>query len=178
MLPLGTPAPAFALPVATGGVCRLDSFDGARALLVVFTCNHCPYARAVEDRLIDIGRDYAPRGLGMILINSNDAANYPDDSFEKMRERAEAGQYPFPYAFDESQAVARAYGAACTPDPFLFDAQRRLVYRGRIDDNWQEPDKVTRQELRAAIEAVLEGRPVDADQRPAMGCNIKWKAGA
>lgn len=175
MMPLGTRAPDFALP-ATDGITRtLDGFAGCPALLVVFTCNHCPYAQAVQDRLLRLGRDFIPRGLGMILINSNDAREYPEDSFENMKRRAEENRYPFPYAYDESQAVARAYRAACTPDPFLFDRERRLVYRGRIDDNWKEPDKVTRQDLREAIEAVLAGRPAAQEQLASLGCNIKWK---
>lgn len=176
MLELGTPAPAFALPATDGRTYTLDSFRGAKALLVVFTCNHCPYAQAVEDRLIEIGRDYRDRGLAVVLINSNDAGQYPEDSFENMMRRAEAKRYPFPYCYDETQSVARAYHAACTPDPFLFDAGQRLFYRGRIDDNWKEPDKVTRRDLREAIEAALAGQPAPGEQRASMGCNIKWKA--
>ena len=177
MSALGMAAPDFALPATDGKTCTLASFREAPALLVVFTCNHCPYAQAVEDRLIAIGRDYAGRGLAVALINSNDAENYPEDSFPNMKRRAEARRYPFPYCYDESQAVARAYGAACTPDPFLFDAARRLVYRGRIDDNWQEPARVQRHELREAIEAVLAGRPAPGEQMASLGCNIKWKGG-
>lgn len=175
MMELGTLAPDFMLPATDGKTYRLASFADCPALLVVFSCNHCPYAQAVEDRLIRIGREFIPRGLGMVLINSNDAAEYPDDSFEAMTRRANAKEYPFPYLHDESQEVARAYHAACTPDPFLFDAERRLVYRGRIDDNWKEPDQVTRRDLRDAIEAVLTGRPVPAEQFASLGCNIKWK---
>lgn len=176
MMELGTAAPDFDLPATDGKRYSLASFDDCSALLVVFYCNHCPYAQAVQDRLIRIGRDYIPKGLGMILISSNDVTEYPDDSFEKMQQLAEAKDFPFPYAFDESQAVARAYHAACTPDPFLFDSKRRLVYRGRIDDNWKEPDKVTSQDLRQAIAAVLKGEPVPAEQMASLGCNIKWKA--
>lgn len=175
MMELGSQAPDFSLPATDGKTYSLETFADCRALLVVFYCNHCPYAQAVQDRLIRLGRDLIPKGLGMILINSNDAGQYPDDSFDAMRRRAEEKDYPFPYAYDESQAVARAYHAACTPDPFLFDAERRLVYRGRIDDNWKEPDKVTRHELREAVQAALHGEPVTVQQFPAMGCNIKWK---
>lgn len=176
MIELGTKAPYFQLPATDGKAYSLDNFKDAKALLVVFTCNHCPYAQAVEDRLIEIGRTYIPKGLAMVLINCNDASQYPDDSFENMRRRAEAKKYPFPYLYDETQEAGRAYAAACTPDPYLFDGQRRLVYRGRIDDNWKEPDKVTRHELHDAVEAVLAGRPVAKEQLASMGCNIKWKA--
>lgn len=172
---LGMQAPDFHLPATDGKTYSLASFAEAPALLVVFTCNHCPYAQAVEERLIQLGRDFGPRGLAVVLINSNDAQAYPEDSFEKMKGRARQKQYPFPYCHDASQAVARAYQAACTPDPYLFDSERRLVYRGRIDDNWKEPDQVTRRELREAIQALLEGQPVPGEQRASMGCNIKWK---
>ena len=175
MLELGTSAPPFSLPATDGSTVSLDDFKGAKALLIVFTCNHCPYAQAVEDRLIRIGRDFGPRGLATVLISANDAENFPDDSFDKMKERAEAKDYPFPYCHDESQEVARAYHAACTPDPFLFDGDLKLVYRGRIDDNWQEPEKVTRNDLRDAIEATLAGKSASADQKASLGCNIKWK---
>ena len=175
MLELGTPAPAFDLPATDGKRYTLDHFKDARALLIVFTCNHCPYAKAVENRLIRIAKDYRAKGLAMVLISSNDTDAVPDDSFENMRQRAQEKAYPFPYLFDGSQDVARSYHAACTPDPYLFDAERRLAYRGQIDDNWQEPDKITRQDLREAIEATLAGRPVAEPQTPSMGCNIKWK---
>ncbi len=175
MLELGTKVPDFNLPATDGKDHGPADFQWAKALLIVFTCNHCPYAQAVEDRLVRIAEDFGPKGLGTVLINSNDVVNYPDDSFDKMKERAEAKGFPFPYCLDETQDVARAYHAACTPDPFLFDADQRLAYRGRIDDNWQEPDKVTRHELREAIEAVLEGRPAASEQNASMGCNIKWK---
>lgn len=175
MMELRTQAPNFSLPATDGKTYSLASFADCSALLIVFYCNHCPYAQAVEDRLLRLGHEYIPKGLGMILINSNDASQYPDDSFEAMRLRAEEKVYPFPYAYDESQTVAHAYHAACTPDPFLFDAGQRLFYRGRIDDNWKEPEKVTRQDLRAAIEAVLHGGPMPAEQLASLGCNIKWK---
>ena len=175
MLPLGTAAPGFTLPGADGQTYSLASFEGASALVIVFTCNHCPYAQAMEDRLIQIARDYENQGLKMVLINSNDASNYPEDSFPNMQRRAKEKNFLFPYLYDESQSVARAYSAACTPDPFLFDGDGKLVYRGRIDDNWKEPEKVTKQELREAIENVLAGRPVAANQMAAIGCSIKWK---
>ncbi len=175
MMELGTMAPDFSLPGTDGQLWRRDDAKGTRGTLIVFTCNHCPYAKAVEDRLIAIGRDYQPRGIGIVLINSNDAENYPEDSFDKMKERAAARNYPFPYLFDESQDVARAYHAACTPDPFLFDRHLRLYYRGRIDDNWQEPDKVRRHDLRDALDLLLADKPAPVEQLPSMGCNIKWK---
>lgn len=177
MVKLGSPAPDFSLPGVDGATHSLGDFADARALLIVFTCNHCPYAQAVEDRLIAIGRDYKERGLAMAAINSNDASAYPGDSFERMKARAAEKQYPFPYLHDETQSVARACRAACTPDPFLYNAERILVYRGRIDDNWKEPEKAARRDLREAIEAVLESRPVGDEQLSAMGCNIKWKPG-
>ncbi|MCL5269555.1 MAG: thioredoxin family protein [bacterium] len=172
---LGMKAPDFQLMATDGKTWSLADFAGHPTLLVVFTCNHCPYARAVEERLIRIGRDYIPKGLAMAAINSNDAAVVPEDSFDNMRLRAREKGFPYPYCRDETQQTAHAYGAACTPDPFLFDAGRKLVYRGRVDDNWQHPEKVSRSDLREAIEAVLAGRPPRGDQMASMGCNIKWK---
>ena len=174
-MPLATPAPPFSLPGVDGKTYSLDSFADAELLVVVFTCNHCPYAKACEDRLIEIQRDYRDRGVELVAINPNDAEKYPDDSFEKMKERAASKGFNFPYLRDESQEVARAYDAACTPDIFVFDRDRNLVYNGRIDDNWQEPEKVTRRDLREVLDAALEGRTVDFEHVPSMGCSIKWK---
>ena len=174
-MPLGTPAPAFSLPGVDGETHSLDSFAGAELLVVVFTCNHCPYAIACEDRLIAIQRDYRDKGVQLVAINPNDAVNYPDDSFEKMKERAADKDFPFPYLHDETQEVARAYDAACTPDVFVFDRERKLLYNGRIDDNWQAPDKVSRRELRELLDAALQGQTVDFKHTPSMGCSIKWK---
>lgn len=174
-MPIGTDAPPFSLPGVDGETHSLDSFSDAELLVVVFTCNHCPYAIASEDRLIEIQRDYASKGIQIVAINPNDAKNYPDDSFEKMKERAAEKGFNFPYLRDESQEVARAYDAACTPDIFVFDKDRKLVYNGRIDDNWKEPDNVTRNDLREVLDAVLEGRSVDFEHVPSMGCSIKWK---
>jgi peroxiredoxin len=172
---LGAPCPDFNLPDVFGAFHRRDDVLSGRARLVVFFCNHCPYAKAVEDRLIALHRELSPRGLSTVLICANDAAHYPDDSPAALRARAEEKGYPFPSLVDESQAVARAFDAACTPDPFLFDGQGRLVYRGRIDDNWKRPEAVTRQELREAIEAVLAGQPIATTQHPSLGCSIKWR---
>ena len=178
MLPLGTVAPDFALPDTAGRVVSLRDYATSPALLVMFICNHCPYVKHVRAELARLGRDYAARGVGIVAISANDAERYPADGPEAMRqEKAEAG-YPFPYLYDETQEVARAYRAACTPDFFLFDGARRLVYRGQLDDS--RPGNglpVTGADLRAALDAVLAGAAVPADQVPSIGCNIKWKPG-
>lgn len=177
MVPLGTPAPSFALPDALSGQ-RISNemFAGKGALLVMFICNHCPFVKHVRAELARLGKEYQSRGVAVVAINSNDAWAYPDDSPEKMRtEAAEAG-YTFPYLVDESQAVARTFAAACTPDFFVYDAARKLVYRGQLDDS--RPGNgipVSGADLRAALDAVLSGRPVGAEQKPSIGCNIKWK---
>lgn len=179
MLPLGTPAPAFSLPEpATGKIIALADFHAAPALLVIFMCNHCPFVKHIRQGLIDFARDYQPRKLAMIAISANDSANYPGDSPAQMAEEAKAFGYSFPYLYDETQATAKAYRAACTPDFFLFDSARQLVYRGQFDDSRpgnQIP--VTGVDLRAAADAVLAGQPVGSEQKPSIGCNIKWKAG-
>jgi peroxiredoxin len=175
-MPAGTPAPAFDLPGVDGNRHSLDSFKDAKVLVMLFTCNHCPYAQATEQRFIDLQRDYAPRGVRLVAISSNDAVKYPADSFDAMRERAAEKGYNFPYLYDESQAVARAYDAACTPDIFVFDAARQLRYNGRLDDNWQDPAKVTRQDLRRVLDTLLEGREIDFEPVHSMGCSIKWRA--
>ena len=178
MLPLGSTAPDFRLPDTNAVMYSRDEFRGKAALLVMFICNHCPYVRHVRGELARIGRDYLPRNVGIVAINANDAVTYPNDSPEKMKlEAADAG-YPFPYLFDESQAIARAYRAACTPDIFLFDAQFRLVYRGQIDPSRPKNGlPATGTDLRAALDAVLSGAPVSEHQIPSIGCSIKWKAG-
>ncbi|MFG0331296.1 MAG: thioredoxin family protein [Phycisphaerales bacterium] len=176
MVELGTEAPDFALPDTEGHLVRKSDFDDAKALLVTFMCNHCPFVIHVRDELARLGRDYQPKGVGMVGINSNDVASYPQDSPERMREEVKEAGYSFPYLFDETQEVARDFGAACTPDFFLFDENRKLVYRGQLDDS--RPNSgipVTGRDLRAAIDAVLAGRQVPGDQKPSMGCNIKWK---
>ncbi|MCG8370423.1 MAG: thioredoxin family protein [Proteobacteria bacterium] len=176
MLALGTPAPAFTLPDPDGEMHSLA--DGAGAYLVMFICNHCPFVKHVREELARIGTDYPGRGVAIYAINSNDAPNYPDDAPEKMKQEAEARGYAFPYLVDESQETAKAYLAACTPDFYVFDRHRRLVYRGQLDDSRPSNDRpVDGHDLRAALDAALSDRPVDGRQVPSIGCNIKWKAG-
>ncbi|GKS57427.1 thioredoxin family protein [Nitrospira sp.] len=179
MLPLGTSAPAFSLRDVVGGqTYSLDSFHGKTALLVMFLCRHCPYVKHVEEEVGRIGRDYASRKLGIIAISSNDPASYRDDAPDRLKELALRLNWSFPFCFDESQEVAKAYKAACTPDFYLFDAEHRLVYRGQLDDSRPGNGKpVTGRDLRTAIEAVLASRQVDTSQQPSVGCSIKWKPG-
>ena len=173
MVSLGSKAPYFSLPDTDGNNLSIENFS-KEILVVIFTCNHCPYAKAVEDRLIKLANRYNSK-VDFVLISSNDAENYPEDSPEKMAEQAESKSYPFPYLFDETQEIAKAYSAVCTPDIFLYNNDRELEYRGRLDDNWKEPEKVSREELKMAIEIVLKGEEIDFTQIPSMGCNIKWK---
>ena len=178
MLPLGTPAPDFLLPDTGGKMVALGDFKSAPALAVLFICNHCPYVKHIQAGLARFGRDAQARGAAVVAISANDAQNYPADSPDKMAQEATSAGYTFPYLYDESQAIAKAYQAACTPDIFLFDAARKLVYRGQFDDS--RPGNsvpVTGKDLRAAMEAVLAGKPVPERQVPSMGCNIKWKSG-
>lgn len=179
MLPLGTPAPAFELPdPATGETVSLDRFRDAPALLVIFMCNHCPFVKHIRQGLLQFAREYQERGLAIVAISANDVANHPDDSPAKMAEEARTFGYPFPYLYDESQSVAKAYRAACTPDFFLFDADRKLVYRGQFDGSRPGNNiPVTGADLRAAADAVLAGQSPSPEQKPSLGCNIKWKAG-
>jgi len=176
MLALGTEASRFSLPDTNGRTVSLADFKGRPALLMMFICNHCPYVKHVRHELARLGRDYQAKGVAIVAISSNDAAEYPDDSPERMREEKQQAGYTFPYLYDASQEVARAYRAACTPDFYLFNADRRLVYRGQMDGSRPGNDvPVTGADLRAALDALLAGRAVSADQRPSMGCNIKWK---
>jgi peroxiredoxin len=178
MMELGTPAPGFALTDSAGKTVQLADFQAASALLVMFICNHCPYVKHVRSELAELSREYQGRGVAVVGINANDATSYPEDSPARMAEEARAAGYTFPYLYDESQAVARAYRAACTPDFFLFDKARRLVYRGQLDDS--RPDNgmpVTGKDLRAALDAVLANKPVPPGQKASLGCNIKWRAG-
>ena len=178
MLALGAAAPDFSLPDAvTGRAVKLADFAG-KPLVVAFICNHCPFVKHVRDGLATFAREYATRGLAFVAINSNDITDHPDDSPVKMKDEARAAGYVFPYLFDESQAVARAYKAACTPDFFVFDKAHRLAYRGQFDGSRPGNDvPVTGEDLRAAADAVLAGKPVPKEQRPSLGCNIKWKQG-
>ena len=177
MLPIGTPAPPFSLrDVVSGQSYSLASFNGKAALLVMFICRHCPYVVHVEQEIAKIGQDYTDRGLGIIGISSNDPVSYPDDAPLRLKEMAERIGFTFSFCFDETQDVAMAYGAACTPDFYLFDRERRLVYHGQLDDSRPGSNKpVTGRDLRAAINAVLAGKPVDSKQRASIGCSIKWK---
>jgi peroxiredoxin len=172
---VGTKIPHFELPGVDGRTYTPESFADANALVVVFTCNHCPYAIASEDRLIKLQHDYQEKGVQFVLINPNDAERYPADSFLMMQERAKQKKYPFPYLHDETQEIAKAYDAACTPDIFVFDKERKLRYNGRIDDNWQEPHNVERHDLRIILDDLLAGRDISIDVIPSMGCSIKWK---
>jgi peroxiredoxin len=176
MVALGSAAPSFRLSDPSGRVHALDDFAGAPALLVAFICNHCPYVKHIRAELAAFARDYSARGLAVVAINSNDVRAYPDDRPEMMAKEAREAGYVFPYLFDETQEVARAYGAACTPDFFLYDRQRRLCYRGQFDDSRPGNGRpVTGADLRAAADAVLAGEPAPLEQKPSIGCNIKWK---
>jgi peroxiredoxin len=179
MLALGTKAPDFTLTdVVSDREVSLGDFNGSKGMLVMFICNHCPYVQHVRDELARFGRDYQDDDLGIVAISANDADQYPDDGPEAMRKEALGNGYTFPYLFDADQTVAAAYTAMCTPDFFLFDAHRELVYRGRFDDSRPNSGTaVTGADLRAAVDAVLSEQPVSADQWPSMGCSIKWKPG-
>ena len=178
MLPLGTAAPAFALPDTKGNTVSISDFQDAPALLVVFMSNHCPYVKHIRESFVELVKEYQARGVAVVGINSNDVEKYPDDSPELMARDAETYGYTFPYLYDESQEVARAYRAACTPDFFLFDGGRKLVYRGQMDSSRPGNDEpLTGKDLRAALDAVLTGEQVNSRQKPSMGCNIKWKPG-
>lgn len=177
MLALGAAAPDFSLPATDGRTVKLADFKG-RPLVVAFICNHCPFVKHVRSGLAAFGRDYATRGLAFVAINSNDITDHPDDSPAKMKEEARAAGYAFPYLFDETQSVAQAYKAACTPDFFVFDRNHKLAYRGQFDGSRPGNDvPVTGEDLRAAADAVLAGKPASGQQRPSLGCNIKWKKG-
>ncbi|WP_263358687.1 thioredoxin family protein [Acidicapsa ligni] len=178
MLALGSPAPDFELTdVVSGKVVRRDDFRGHKALLVMFICAHCPYVKHIESALGRLGADYAQKPLGIVAISSNDIVAYPQDGPEGMKQQAESFGFRFPYLLDETQEIAKAYQAACTPDFFLFDDKFELVYRGQFDSSRPRTDiPVTGEDLRAALDAVLAGAPILTDQRASLGCNIKWKA--
>lgn len=178
MLPLGTQAPEFRLPDTDGREVALSDFAQAKALVVMFLCNHCPFVKHVQAELVRLANEYRSRGVAMVAISSNDTIAYPQDGPAAMKAEKQRVGYPFPYLYDETQQVAKAYHAACTPDLYVFDARLKLVYRGQFDDS--RPSRnvpVTGYDLRKALDAVLEGRPVDAEQHPSIGCNIKWKPG-
>lgn len=177
MLPLGTKATDFTLPdTRTGKICTLSDLKSDKATVVMFICNHCPYVKHIQDKLVSVAKKYQALGISFIAISSNDAKNYPADSPEKMRLEAEQNDYTFPYLYDETQSIAKAYHAACTPDFYIFDNQLACIYRGRFDDSTpgnQRP--VTGNELSQALDNVLVAKPINADQKPSVGCNIKWK---
>jgi peroxiredoxin len=181
MVDLGTPAPDFHLPdVVTGKMISSDTFADKTGLLVMFICRHCPYVKHIQHELAQLGRDYQDKDLGIVAISANDAEKYPEDSPESLKEMAKELGFTFPFCYDETQAVAKAYQAACTPDFYLFDRERKLVYRGQFDDSRPKSDPpipVTGKDLRAAIDALLSGQPISPDQRASIGCNIKWKPG-
>lgn len=179
MLSLGTKAPHFQLPdVVSGKTISLATFAGKKALLVMFTCKHCPFVKHVQVELAQLGRDYVSRDVGIVAISSNDVNNYPDDAPEQLKAIAQELSFTFPLCYDESQETAKAYTAACTPDFFLFDADQKLVYRGQLDDSRPSNGKpVTGKDLRAALDAILASQSVNSEQKPSVGCNIKWKPG-
>jgi peroxiredoxin len=178
MLPLGTPVPAFRLPDPLGAMVSVDDFAAAPALLVMFICNHCPFVKHIRRELAVMTRELQERGVAVVAINSNDIDAYPEDSQQYMAQEARVTGYTFPYLFDKTQQVAMAFRAACTPEFYLFDGARRLVYRGQMDDS--RPGNgapVTGRDLREAVDALLDGRPIPPDQRPSVGCSIKWRPG-
>lgn len=178
MLPLGTTAPHFSLPDTKGRLVSLKDFDGKPVLVVMFICNHCPYVKHIQHKLAEFCQELQKRNVAVVAINSNDASEYPEDSVENMARVARELGYTFPYLYDETQEVAKAYAAACTPDFYVFDANRRLVYRGQFDDSRPGNDvPVTGKDLWDAVDALLTGRTVSLRQKPSMGCNIKWKKG-
>lgn len=177
-LSLGAAAPAFSLPAPSGKIHSLGDFEGRRALLVAFLCNHCPYVKHVAPAFAQLAKEYQEQGVGVVAINSNDFEHYPDDAPAKMKEEIAMRDYTFPYLVDETQQVAKDYRAACTPDFYLFDADQKLVYRGQMDSSRPGNNlPVTGQDLRNALDAILAGRPVAKEQRPSIGCNIKWRPG-
>jgi len=178
MQPLGTKAPNFRLPDPQGKIVAIDDFKDSSALLVVFMCNHCPFVLHVLPHFVRLAQEYQGRGVGIVGISSNDVQSYPQDGPEEMAKLIKSKGLTFPYLYDDTQEVAKAYGAACTPDFYLFDGNRRLVYRGQMDDSRPGNNRpVTGADLRAALDAVLKGRPVSEEQTASVGCNIKWKAG-
>jgi len=178
MLPLGTSAPDFSLPDTQGNMVSLGDFTGVPALLIIFMCNHCPFVKHILNAMVELIKEYQAKGVAVVGINSNDVVNFTEDRPEMMAKVAKQAGFTFPYLYDQTQEVAKAYRAACTPDFFLFDEEQRLVYRGQMDDSRPGTGiPVTGADLTAAIDAVLEGKPVSEEQKPSLGCNIKWKQG-
>lgn len=177
MVPLGTLAPYFSLTdVISGSVVSLDDFRNGKPLLVMFICNHCPYVMHIIEKLVELTKEFIQKGIGVVAINPNDPSAYPEDSPEKMKEYAKTFNYPFPYLFDENQEVAKAYDAACTPDFFLYDADLKLVYRGQFDGSRPSNDvPITGSDLKLAVDYLLGGYELDFEQKPSIGCSIKWK---
>jgi len=177
MMPLGTQAPAFVLmDSVSGATMSLDELKSGTATVVMFICNHCPFVKHVQAGLVTLANDYLPKGISFIAINANDAENYPDDAPDRMKQEAGRLGYPFPYLFDETQEVAHVYQAACTPDFYVFDGSLKLVYRGQLDSS--RPGNgipVTGDDIRSALDALIDGKPVSEEQKPSIGCNIKWK---
>ena len=176
MVPLGTVAHDFDLHGTEDKTYSLNSFVDKEIIVIIFMCNHCPYVKAVLKRLIDLQNEFSDRGVQLIGINPNDATQYPDDSLDNMKIIAKEKKISFPYLIDSSQETAKQYNAVCTPDLYIYGEERKLLYRGRIDDNWEHPEKVTRQELKIALKNILSKQPVAYEQIPSMGCSIKWKS--
>jgi len=175
-LTIGSPIVAFKLKNVNGKMVSAKELSkGKEATVIIFSCNHCPYVQAWEDRIVQLGKTYEPRGVAFALINANDPTKYPEDSYPEMIKRAESKGYPFPYLYDEDQSVAKAYGATRTPEVFLFNAQGKLQYHGRVDDNYEDPKKVRSHDLKVALEAVLGGRAATVSETPVVGCSVKWK---
>ena len=175
MPPLGTPAHDFLLEGIDGKTHSLESYSEKEIIVIIFMCNHCPYVKAVLKRIIDLQNEFIDRGVQLIGINPNDATRYPDDSLENMKIIAKENDFSFPYLIDPSQEVAKSYNAVCTPDLYVYGKNRKLVYRGRIDDNWEDSEKVTQQDLKLALENILSWEVITSKQIPSMGCSIKWK---
>ena len=171
---IGALLPEFQLTATNGKSYGKKDFLNGKPLLVMFICNHCPYVKVIEDRLITLGNDFKKHEINLVAICSNDELSYPDDSFENLRKRAEEKNYPFVYLHDSTQSVAKTFGAVCTPDFYLYDSQAMLAYRGRLDDSWKEPAQVTKRELYSAALELLHGKKISAQQTPSMGCSIKW----
>ena len=174
-IPMGTPCPPFSLPGVDGNTYSNSDFAGAPALVVMFICNHCPYVQAIEDRYIALAKAFTERGVAFVGICANDPDDYPDDAFDELARRWREKGYGFPYLQDLSQEVARSFGAVCTPDLFVYDKDQKLAYHGQLDDNWKEPQSVTREDLKEALEQILAGQMPTGKQEPARGCSIKWR---